>query len=157
MKYIILCLCLCLCLLFLTSCNNAVHFTQEKSSDAMYESSGEQESDNIMYKRECFEGWFLRTDSSAFFIADGESDRFQDNEAIKIDIPSWEENVSFNFDDLHTGDRIAVEIDQIGDTAPRSMPVYSVDLLERGDESNIDDSTLTYLHELGYIIIENDD
>lgn len=154
MKYIILCLCL---VFLLTSCSNTVNFTQETNGDTMYESSDKQESDNIIYVRERFEGWFLRTDSSTFFIADGESNRFHDNEAIKIHIPSWEENLSFSFDDLHNGDRIAVEIDQIGDTEPRSMPVYSVDLLEKGDESNIDDSTLTYLHELGFTIIENDD
>ena len=59
------------------------------------------------------------------------------------------------FDDLHNGDKIVVEVLQIGDTEPRDMPVYAIERLENGSIANIADSVLTYLQELGFTVVES--
>lgn len=59
------------------------------------------------------------------------------------------------FDDLHNGDKIVVEILQIGDTEPRDMPIYAIERLENGSIANIADSVLTYLQELGFTVVES--
>lgn len=59
------------------------------------------------------------------------------------------------FDDLHNGDKIVVEILQIGDTEPRDMPVYAIERLVNGSIANIADSVLTYLQELGFTVVES--
>lgn len=59
------------------------------------------------------------------------------------------------FDNLHNGDKIVVEILQIGDTEPRDMPVYAIERLESGSIANIADSVLTYLQELGFTVVES--
>lgn len=139
-------LCLCLCMLF-TSCN-AAHLPF--GSDATVSGT-----ETPVIAPERFEGWFLRTDGGAFFIADGDSVRFENNEAVKIHIPTWEEDPSVRFDDLHNGDKIVVEVLQIGDTEPRDMPVYAIERLENGSIANIADSVLTYLQELGFTVVES--
>ena len=105
---------------------------------------------------ERFEGWFLRTDGGAFFIADGDSVIFKNNEAVKIHIPTWEKDPSVRFDDLHNGDKIVVEVLQIGDTEPRDMPVYAIERLENGSIDNIADYVLTYLQELEFTVVDTD-
>ena len=105
---------------------------------------------------ERFEGWFLRTDGGAFFIADGDSVIFKNNEAVKIHIPTWEKDPSVRFDDLHNGDKIVVEVLQIGDTEPRDMPIYAIERLENGSIDNIADSVLTYLQELEFTVVDTD-
>ena len=143
-RYGILCLCLCI---LLASCN-AAHLPF--GSDATVSGT---EAPVIAPER--FEGWFLRTDGGAFFIADGDSVRFENNEAVKIHIPTWEKDPSVRFDDLHNGDKIVVEVLQIGDTEPRDMPVYAIERLENGSIDNIDISVLMYLRGLGFNITEN--
>ena len=59
------------------------------------------------------------------------------------------------FDDLHNGDKIIVEVLQIGDTEPRDMPVYAIERLGNGSIANIADSVLTYLQELGFTVVES--
>ncbi len=59
------------------------------------------------------------------------------------------------FDDLHNGDKIVVEVLQIGDTEPRDMPIYAIERLENGSIANIADSVLTYLQELGFTVVES--
>lgn len=146
-------LCLCLLLSFISCSNvNSIHNTD---SDAQSDSSNSYFTEDHICEREQFEGWFLRTDESPFFIADGDSVRFKNNEAVKIHIPTWEKDPSVCFDDLHNGDKIVVEILQIGDTEPRDMPVYSIKLIESGSIDNIDISVLMYLQGLGYNITEN--
>ena len=144
-RYGILCLCLCI---LLASCN-AVHFPS--GSDA---TASDTEAPVIAPER--FEGWFLRTDGGAFFIADGDSVIFENNEAVKIHIPTWENDPSVRFDDLHNGDKIVVEVLQIGDTEPRDMPVYAIERLGNGSIANIADSVLAYLQELGFTVVESD-
>ena len=143
-RYGILCLCLCI---LLASCN-AVHLPL--SGDA---TASDTEAPVIAPER--FEGWFLRTDGGTFFIADGDSVIFENNEAVKIHIPTWEKDPSVRFDDLHNGDKIIVEVLQIGDTEPRDMPVYAIERLENGSIANIADSVLTYLQELGFTVVES--
>ena len=59
-----------------------------------------------------------------------------------------------NFDSFKNGDKIEVEILQIGDTEPRDMPVYSVVLVEEGTMDNISNEVFEYLQRLGYTIVE---
>lgn len=59
------------------------------------------------------------------------------------------------FDDLHNGDKIVVEVLQIGNTEPRDMPIYAIERLENGSIANIADSVLTYLQELGFTVVES--
>ena len=136
-RYGILCLCLCI---LLASCN-AVHFPS--GSDA---TASDTEAPVIAPER--FEGWFLRTD--------GDSVIFKNNEAVKIHIPTWEKDPSVRFDDLHNGDKIVVEVLQIGDTEPRDMPVYAIERLVNGSIANIADSVLTYLQELEFTVVDTD-
>lgn len=98
----------------------------------------------------------MRTDGGAFFIADGDSVIFKNNEAVKIHIPTWEKDPSVRFDDLHNGDKIVVEVLQIGDTEPRDMPIYAIERLENGSIDNIADSVLTYLQELEFTVVDTD-
>ena len=140
-------LCLCLCMLF-TSCN-AAHLPF--GSDATVSGT-----ETPVIAPERFEGWVLRTDGGAFFIADGDSVRFENNEAVKIHIPTWEKDPSVCFDDLHNGDKIVVEVLQIGDTEPRDMPIYAIERLENGSIDNIADSVLTYLQELEFTVVDTD-
>ena len=97
-----------------------------------------------------YTGFFLRTDSRCFFIADADTDTFYKGEPVKISPPVWDENTTVNFDSFNNGDRIRVEILQIGDTSPRDMPVYSIERIEKGTIDNIDEEIIQYLTEIGY-------
>lgn len=150
-KCVVLCICL---LLSFASCSN-INSIHNMDSDTQSDSSNSYFTEDHTCEREQFEGWFLRTDESPFFIADGDSVIFKNNEAVKIHIPTWEKDPSVCFDDLHNGDKIVVEVLQIGDTEPRDMPVYAIERLENGSIANIADSVLTYLQELGFTVVES--
>ncbi len=150
-KCVVLCICL---LLSFASCSN-INSIHNTDGDAQSDSSNSYFTEDHICEREQFEGWFLRTDESPFFIADGDSVRFENNEAVKIHIPTWEKDPSVRFDDLHNGDKIVVEVLQIGDTEPRDMPVYAIERLGNGSIANIADSVLTYLQELGFTVVES--
>jgi hypothetical protein len=45
-----------------------------------------------------------------------------------------------------------IEILTVGDLSPRVMDIYHIDLLEKGDMSNIDESIIASLESLGYQI-----
>lgn len=100
-------------------------------------------------------GFYLRTEEEDFWIAEQDDNTFYAGEPVKISAPSWDEDTTVSFDTFENGDRIEVEILQIGDTEPRSMPVYSVTLVEKGTVDNIDDTVITYLATLGYVVKEN--
>lgn len=100
-------------------------------------------------------GFFLRTEEEDFWIAEQDGNTFYAGEPVKISAPSWDEDTTVSFDEFENGDRIEVEILQIGDTEPRSMPVYSVTLVEKGSMDNIDDTVLAYLATLGYAVDGN--
>jgi hypothetical protein len=60
-----------------------------------------------------------------------------------------------DFNGLSNGDKIEVAIFQIGDTEPRDMPVYGMELIEDGTLDNISNDVIRYLAELGYRVIED--
>ncbi len=101
------------------------------------------------------EGWFLQTESRSFSVADDDSARFDDNEPVAISVPTWDADATVSFDGLKSGDRIAVYINPIADSMPRSMTVYDLEILEDGTIENIDESVLAYLGELGYIVVDD--
>ena len=109
--------------------------------------------DEIVGKQK-YTGYFLRTETNCFFIAELETETFYKNEPVKISPPTWDKETTVNFDSFKNGDRIEVEILQIGDTEPRDMPVYSVVLVEEGTIDNISNEVIEYLQRLGYTIVE---
>ena len=96
----------------------------------------------------------MRTETNCFFIAESETETFYKNEPVKITPPTWDKETTVNFDSFKNGDKIEVEILQIGDTEPRDMPVYSVVLVEEGTMDNISNGVIEYLQRLGYTIVE---
>lgn len=101
-----------------------------------------------------FTGYFLKTDSRYFFISEQENDTFYKDEPVKISPPSWDEDTTVNFSSFSNGDKIEVLIFQIGDTEPRDMPVYNVELISEGTMENISGDVIQYLEKIGYKIIE---
>jgi hypothetical protein len=93
-----------------------------------------------------YNGIFIRTNDDYFFIADRESQMFTENELIKI----FPADNSVTFDGLNSGDKVVIEILTVGDLYPRVTDVYHIDLLEKGDRSNIDESVIASLESLGY-------
>lgn len=71
---------------------------------------------------------------------------FTENELIKI----FPADNSVTFDGLNSGDKVVIEILTVGDLYPRVTDVYHIDLLEKGDRSNIDESVIASLESLGY-------
>lgn len=102
-----------------------------------------------------YTGFFLKTESDCFFISDRDNDTFYKGEPVKISAPSWDKDTTVNFDSFSNGDKIAVEIYQIGDTEPRDMPVYGVELIEEGTISDISNDVIQYLAELGYKVADD--
>ncbi|MBQ7922118.1 MAG: M56 family metallopeptidase [Clostridia bacterium] len=110
--------------------------------------------DEIIGKQK-YTGYFLRTETNCFFIAASETETFYKNEPVKISPPTWDKETTVNFDSFQNGDKIEVEILQIGDTEPRDMPVYSVVLVEEGTMDNISNGVIEYLRQLGYEVIDS--
>jgi hypothetical protein len=102
-------------------------------------------------------GFYLRTDTADFFIADGDSGFFTDKEFIRIRPveESWDPNADrVSFDSLNNGDKIDIEIETVGDLYPRVTQVYRYNLLEQGDISYIDESVIATLDEMGYKVVQ---
>lgn len=93
-----------------------------------------------------YSGFFLQTNEETFFIAEADTLLFKKNEIIRI----YPANEDISFDFLNTGDRINVHVITVETLYPKVMPVHSVELLELGDISNIDDSVIAEIKELGY-------
>jgi hypothetical protein len=95
-----------------------------------------------------YNGIFIRTNDYYFFVADSDSQMFIDKEIVKI----FPADNSVIFDTLNSGDKVFIEILTVGDLSPRVMDIYHIDLLEKGDMSNIDESIIASLESLGYQI-----
>ncbi len=89
-----------------------------------------------------------------FFISTKANDTFAQNEPVRISPPTWDETTTVTFSNLTTGDKIKVDVLQIGDSAPRDMPVYSVELVKDGTPDDIPAEVITYLTSLGYTITD---
>lgn len=96
------------------------------------------------------EGYFLETDENYFFIADGDSPMFTDKEFIKI----FPVDETITFDGLNCGDKIAIDIETVGDLNPRVMDIHQIELVETGDISNIDEAVISQINELGFHVSE---
>ena len=98
-------------------------------------------------------GYFLKTDKDNFFIADGNSLMFYDKQYVRI-YPvdeTWNPGAKkVTFDGLKSGDKIGIDIVTVGALKPAVMDIYRIDILEEGDISNIDESVIKALYELGY-------
>ena len=107
-----------------------------------------------------YTGYYLRSTENDFFIADGDSLMFTDKEPVRI-VPvyeSWDPDAErVSFDSLNDGDKIIIKILTVGDLNPRITQVYSYSVLEQGDISNIDESVITLLNDLGFYVIETGD
>ncbi|MBE6568625.1 MAG: DUF3221 domain-containing protein [Ruminococcaceae bacterium] len=99
-----------------------------------------------------FTGFFLQTETQTFFIAESDTETFYQGEVVKISIPAWIDDKTVCFDNYTSGDKIKVEILQIEDSLPRSMPIYSIELIEEGTIENISKKTIQYIEEIGFII-----
>src|SRR5690554_8186450 len=85
-----------------------------------------------------YNGIFIRTNEDYFFVADGDSQMFTVNEIVKI----FPADNSVTFDGLNSGDKVVIEILTVGDLNPRVTDIYHIDLLEKGDMYNIDESVI---------------
>ena len=101
-------------------------------------------------------GFFLKTDRDDFFIADGDSLMFHDKEFVRIYPARNPSAEKVTFDQLNNGDKVGIEIITVGALNPRVMDIYRIKLIEEGDISNIDESVITALNELGYHIKYNE-
>ena len=95
-------------------------------------------------------GYFLETDENFFFVADGDSFMFADKEFIKI----FPVDETITFDGLNSGDKIAIDIETVGDLNPRVMDIHQIELIEAGDISNIDETVISQLDRLGFHVIK---
>lgn len=68
------------------------------------------------------EGYFLETDENYFFVADGDSPMFADKEFIKI----FPVDETIIFDGLNSGDKIAIDIETVGDSNPRVIDIHQI-------------------------------
>ena len=132
----------------LSSCSSEV---QVSESDQTENVSNISETQNGGSEPEasikCYNGYFLQTENGCFFVSDTRINPFYRNELVRIE-PA-DDTVSF--DDLKTGDKISAGVRTIitaGDSEPRFMKVYSMELLESGDISNIEMSVINELKRL---------
>ena len=131
----------------LSACASAVQpeeteQTQTTVTAAEFPIGYNETEDHVIY----LNGYFLKTVDDIFFVSDNGIQPFAQNEIVRIE-PA-DDTVSF--DDLKTGDKISAGVKTIlatGNSEPRSMPVYSVELLESGDISNIEISVIKKLKE----------
>ena len=142
------------CILSLCSCG---WNSQKAVATVLNESNEKKETvkDDELGGVEKYTGYFLKTESQYFFISAQENDTFYKDEPVKISSPSWIEDTTVDFNGLSNGDKIEVEIFQIGDTEPRDMPVYGMELIEDVTLDNISNDVIQYLAELGYKVIED--
>lgn len=95
-----------------------------------------------------YSGFFIKTDSDYFLVADKDSLMFTKNEVVKLS-PSSDSDL---FKGLNSGDRIIIKILTVGDLNPRLTDVYQLRLTKKGDLSNLEEDTVKYIESLGYII-----
>lgn len=99
---------------------------------------------NLPDNRDSREGLYLACDNGADVIV-------SDGNVINM-TPAGE----VNFDNLTSGDRIKVEIDEIAETYPAQATVYSVELLADGEIGDINPDIIHSLTELGWLDISID-
>jgi len=71
-------------------------------------------------------GYFLETDKSYFFVADGNSPMFADKEFVKI----FPVDETVTFDGLNSGDKVGIVIETVGALFPRVTDIHQIDLID---------------------------
>lgn len=110
------------------------------------DSENQKNSENFVHAL----GYFLKTDENYFFVANGNSSMFTDNEFIKI----FPANETITFDGLNSGDKISIDIETVGDLYPRVTDIHQIELIEAGDISNIDEKVISEVNGLGFHVSE---
>ena len=93
-------------------------------------------------------GYIILTDSDVFFVSENDSKMLSEKELVKLNL----ENCAFVSDDFSTGDRVIINFVTIADLSPRIADVDSIEKIEAGDVSNIDEEVIEWLKEKGYKI-----
>ena len=99
--------------------------------------------DNSEETNNGYQGYIILTDSDVFFVAENDSKML-----VKLNL----ENCAFVSDDFSTGDRVRINFVTIADLSPRIADVDSIEKIEAGDVSNIDEEVIGWLKEKGYKI-----
>ena len=103
--------------------------------------------DNSEETNNGYQGYIILTDSDVFF-AENDSKMLSEKELVKLNL----ENCAFVSDDFSTGDRVRINFVTIADLSPRIADVDSIEKIEAGDVSNIDEEVIGWLKEKGYKI-----
>ena len=104
--------------------------------------------DNSEETNNGYQGYIILTDSDVFFVAENASEMLSEKELVKLNL----ENCAFVSDDFSTGDRVIINFVTIADLSPRIADVDSIEKIEAGDVSNIDEEVIEWLKEKGYKI-----
>lgn len=99
-------------------------------------------------------GYYLRANDSNMLIAEhsftsqiGDTEIYYEPTIIYFE---GEEQGDVPMDSLKTGDRIEVDVKSIMESYPGFAPIYGLRFIEVGEISNIDNSVLLSLEDLGY-------
>ena len=96
-------------------------------------------------------GYYMRTDYSNFCVYEqslgGNTEIFYEPLEIHFE---GDEQGDVPMDSLKTGDKIEVDVKFILESYPPIAPIYGLRFIEEGDISNIDNSLLLHLEEMGY-------
>ncbi len=87
-------------------------------------------------------GRYLRQDKGSSLIID------ESNTPIVMSNYTGDENI---FDNLENGDEIKITFSSIRETYPAGTDIYSCELISKGDISDIDETVITSLEDLGWI------
>ena len=104
--------------------------------------------DNSEETNNGYQGYIILTDSDVFFAAENDSKMLSEKELVKLNL----ENCAFVSDDFSTGDRVRINFVTIADLSPRIADVDSIEKIEAGDVSNIDEEVIGWLKEKEYKI-----
>ena len=104
--------------------------------------------DNSGETNEGYPGYIILTDSDVFFVAENASEMLSEKELVKLNL----ENCAFVSADFSTGDKVRINFVTIADLSPCIADVDSIEKIEAGDVSNIDEEVIEWLKEKGYRI-----
>ncbi len=104
--------------------------------------------DNSEETNNGYPGYIILTDSDIFFVAENASEMLSGKELVKLNL----ENCAFVSADFSTGDKVRINFVTIADLSPRIADVDSIEKMEAGDVSNIDEEGIERLKEKAYKI-----
>ncbi|MBD5144480.1 MAG: hypothetical protein HDT21_00950 [Ruminococcus sp.] len=103
-------------------------------------------------------GYFVRTETECFLLPAEKYGMLSGIDLLKIhpalDVESAGIDVSgVSLDGFKTGDRIWVDVMLVQELYPPIAPIYGAALIEEGEVSDIDQSVISKLGELGYTVV----